>query len=148
MSKISQLLAQAATAAGDLGTFTPPTKAFSEGSDTAKGAAGNLELLLSTTFSALTVLGGIFFIIYFVLAAFSWVSAGGDASKVGKARDKMILAVIGLVFLVMSYGLIGLIGSVVGLDLLRPGRTILNIAPTAPAAAPTVPTNWTLWKNS
>lgn len=106
--------------------ISPATKAFSEGSYDENLAAKNLEALISQAIGIVTILGSLFFIVYFVLAAFSWVTAGGDAGKVQKSRDKMVLGIIGLVILVMSYGIIGVIGRVLGLDLLRPGQTILD----------------------
>lgn len=123
MSNYSNLIA-----ATNLGTFKPPSNSYSAGSATSAGAAANnLERLLSNAIGAMTIIGGIFFIVYFVMAAFSWVTAGGDAGKIQKARDKMILGIIGLVLLVMAYGLIGLVGSIVGLNLLNPGAEILKL---------------------
>lgn len=104
----------------------PVTPAFSTGSDTAQGAASNLELLISNMLGAITVVGSLFFIVYFLSAALTWITAGADSGKLQKSRDKMTMGVIGLVLMVMSYGIIGLVGRVVGLDLLRPGQTILE----------------------
>ncbi len=114
-----------------LGQFTPPSEAFSTGSETAEGAASNLQLFISNMIGMLTILAGMFFIFYFMLGAFSWVTAGGDAGKVSKARDQIIQGAIGLVLIVAAYGIIGLLGRVVGLDILRPGMAILNLVPGA-----------------
>jgi hypothetical protein len=122
-SSTSKLLAANPFGSG----FEPAASAFSKGSDTTgAAAAGNLEKLISNILGALTVVGGLLFIVYFVLGAFAWLTAGSDASKVQKGRDKMVFAAMGLIVLVMSYGLIGLIGSVIGLDLLNPADVIVN----------------------
>lgn len=90
----------------------------------------DLEVLVSTGIGVLTVLGSLFFIVYFFLGAFKWMTAGGDASKVAKARDEMVQGVMGLIILVAAYGIIGLIGRIVGLNLLEPADTIRNLMPT------------------
>ncbi len=55
--------------------------------------------------SVITV-GALLVIVFYLWAAVDWISAGGDASKVGKARDKMIQATIGLIILVGSFTII------------------------------------------
>lgn len=127
----SNILAQA-TNPIDLGGFRPPTDAYSEGSATSpESAASNLELFVSNIVGFMTVLAALFFIIQFVIAAFSWVSSGGDSSKVQKARDKMIQGVLGLIIIVAAYSIIGLIGTIIGLDLINIGDQIINLDPLA-----------------
>lgn len=48
----------------------------------------------------------------FLWGAIEWITAGGDSGKVGKARDKITQAIIGLVILVGSFVIIGFIGRV------------------------------------
>lgn len=113
-----------------LGEFNPPTDAFSAGSQTsADKATSNLELFISNTVGFVTVLASIFFIGQFILAAFNWVTSGGDSSKVQKARDKMVQGVLGLIIIISSYALLGLIGNVIGLDLLNIGDQIQKLNP-------------------
>jgi hypothetical protein len=120
------LLAQTKT---NLGNITPPTNSFSAGSETGSGAGANLEHFISNTIGVLTILGGLFFIFYFVTGGLNWVTAGGEQGKVTKARDQMVQAVIGMVVIVISYGLVGVVGSFLGLDLLHPATTFFNIRP-------------------
>ncbi len=120
---MTKLLAQAADFGGG---FKPATTAYSEAAPTETGTLTNLELFISNVIGILTVLAGIFFIIYFILGAFKWVTAGGDAGKVGKARDEMVEGVLGLIIIVMAYGLIGIIGTMLGLDILNPQNVIQN----------------------
>jgi hypothetical protein len=91
------------------------------------GAVKSVELIVSRSLGFLTVLAGLFFIIYFFLGAFKWLTAGGDSGKVQKARDEMVQGVLGLIIIVAAYGIIGIVGSVLGLDLLNPGREIIRI---------------------
>lgn len=113
--------------------ITGPTKFFGNsnyGSSGARGAAlSDLETLVSTIVGILTVLAGLFFIVYFVIGATKWVTAGGDSSKVSKARDQMIQGVIGLVVVVGAYALIGLVGAIVGFDILNPAAVLGGFLP-------------------
>jgi magnesium-transporting ATPase (P-type) len=112
--------------------FVPATDNFSQGSLGREGALSNLETMISNGITALTVLAGIFFIFYFFMGAFFWISAGGDSGKVQKARDQMINATIGLIVVVAAYAVVGLIGTVVGLPILTPAATLRTIIPPAP----------------
>jgi hypothetical protein len=114
----------------DIGGFTPPSDAYSTGSETAEGALSNLELFISNIIGFITAIGGVFFVLYFVIGAFEWISSGGDKGKVEKARNRMINGAIGLVILVASYAIIGLLGSFIGLDLLNPAEQIRSITDT------------------
>lgn len=95
--------------------------------DSATAAVTDLETLISNGIGFLTIIAGLFFIFFFFLGALKWVTAGGDSGKVGKARDEMVQGVMGLVVIVAAYGIIGLIGRIIGLDLLRPGQQIIEL---------------------
>lgn len=125
-SLISTLIAQREI---PLGGITPPTDAYSVGSDTETGALSNLEMFISNIIGFLTILGGIFFLINFVLGAFGWITAGSDSSKVDKARQRMLNGILGMIIIVGSYAILGVLGSIVGLDILNPAETIQNILP-------------------
>jgi len=124
---MSKLIAQAVQFGGG---FKPPTDAYSETGQTTEGTLSNLELFISNIIGVLTLLAGIFFIIYFILGAFKWVTAGGDSGKVGKARDEMVQGVLGLIIIVMAYGIIGIVGSILGLDILNPAAVLETLVPT------------------
>lgn len=56
--------------------------------------------------------GAIFVLIYFIWAAIEWINAGGDASKVQKARDRIVQSFIGLILLVFSFVIVNFIGTI------------------------------------
>lgn len=85
------------------------------------------ETIVSNVIGLLTVVGSLVFIVYFLLGAISWISSGGDTSKVGKARDQMVQGALGLVILVMMYAIVGLIGSIVGIDILNPATILTSL---------------------
>lgn len=88
-----------------------------------------LDLFISNLLGLFTVFGALFFIIYFLMAAIQWISSGGDSGKLAEARNKMIQGVIGLIILVAAYAIIGLIGTIVGIDILNPIEQLQKINP-------------------
>lgn len=119
----------AATKDIPLGTIDPVTDAYSKGSTTEAGALSNLELFLSNLIGFMTTLAAVFFIVYFFMGAFSWVTSGGDKGKTEKAREQITQGVLGLVLIIAAYAIIGLIGSIIGLDILTPGEQIKKFIP-------------------
>lgn len=128
-----------------LGPFQPPSQTDQYGGDILNEvgavAGGDIvnstqslttaETVLSNIIGLITTLGALFFIFYFLLGAFNWLNSGGDSGKVQKARDMMVQATIGLVVLVASYAVVGLIGTIVGLNILQPGAALETLIPTA-----------------
>ena len=85
--------------------------------------------IISNVIGFLTIVAGLWFLIQFMLAAVSWISAGGDKGKVTQAKDKLTQAVIGLAIVVAAYAIAGLVGSVLGLDFLNIGGALKLITP-------------------
>lgn len=128
MNKL-QLIAQAAVAtpSGNLGTFGAPSSAFAPTSGAE--AATTLERLLSVALGGFTIVAGLYFLFLLLIAAYGWIGAAGDVAKVKKARDTMRDGLVGMIILVGAYALAGIIGSMLGLDLLNPGQLLLELAP-------------------
>lgn len=82
--------------------------------------------LISAIITTITVIGGIAFVIYFFIGALKWITAGGDKSKVAEAQTGMTQGAVGLIALVSSYFIIGIVGAVLGLDILRPFNTLFG----------------------
>ncbi len=114
----------------NLGSFEPPVENdFTRGSDSATTAFSNLEVIISNVIGLMTVLAGLFFLFQFITAALSWVTSGGEKGKLEAARNKMLNAAIGLAIVVASYAIIGLVGRVVGLNLLEPAAMLEGLVP-------------------
>ena len=107
----------------------PPTEAYSVDGTTQEGVLANFDLILSNVLGLFTIFGGIFFVIYFLIAGIQWISSGGDSGKLTEARNKIIQGVIGLIILVAAYGIIGLIGTIVGIDIINPVTQLEKIIP-------------------
>jgi hypothetical protein len=119
----SQLISKAQFGPG----FQPPVQnnRLIEGSDVTPLA--NLETIISYSIGLLTVGAGLFFIVNFLIAAISMVTASGDSGKLNKAKDQMFHGVLGLIIVVAAYAIIGLLGSVIGLDILNPADQLRRL---------------------
>lgn len=62
-----------------------------------------LKNFLVKLYSYLLYLSGVFAVIILILAGFQWVLAGGNQSKIGEAKQRIINALTGLVLLASSY---------------------------------------------
>lgn len=122
----STLLAQAL----DIGNGLEPVSPYQVGSNDNTGVLRGFETIVSNMIGLVTILAGLFFVMTFFLAAFKWLSGGGDSSKVQKARDEMVQGVLGLIIVIAAYAIIGVIGTILGLNLLRPGMELLKLVPT------------------
>lgn len=120
LKQLSQLL----SAQTELGSFTPPSNKFGPGSNTNDGALSNLESMISSIIGFITVIGGVAFIIYFLLGSLEILLAGGDSNKVSGGAKKLLQSTIGLVLLVSAYAIVGFIGRLLGFDLLNPAEII------------------------
>lgn len=91
---------------------------------TTKSQFGSIFSMVVTTF---TVIGGLAFAIFFTLGGLKWLTAGGDKTKVQEAQNQMTQGVIGLVAIVAGLFITGLIGGVLGIDILNPFKTLFGI---------------------
>lgn len=79
-----------------------------------------LTLAMTVGLGLFTVVGGMLFLLYFILGALSWITSGGDKGKVEKARSQLTNAALGLIIVIVSQAIAGIVGGVLGLDILRP----------------------------
>jgi hypothetical protein len=83
----------------------------------------------SNLLSLITTVGGLMFLLYFILGGLSWITAGGDKGKVDEAKSKMTNAAIGLIVIASAYAISFIIGKVLGIDILNPSKIIDAITP-------------------
>ena len=114
------------TLIAQFGSFKPQSPLV-EGADADPGMV--LESVISNVFGFFTIAGAVFFIVYFILASIDWITSGGDSGKLTTARQKMTQGALGLVVLVSAYAIIGLIGNLVGIELLEPAKLLKSITP-------------------
>jgi hypothetical protein len=118
----------------DLGQLKPPSTPFSpqEGVKDISGAGSAGESLvkfITMFFGFITTLAGLMFLMYFIFAALSWITSGGDKGKVEHAQNQMTNAAIGLIIVIAAYGIAGIVGGVLGIDILDPISLLKTIGP-------------------
>lgn len=106
------------------GVIGQQTELYAESEE---NAVALLTSEISLIIGFLTVLGGLFFVIYFLIAAFDWLRAGTDKGGVEKAQSRMINAAIGLLIMIVTIGIVGIVGGVFGIELLNPAEPFLEI---------------------
>lgn len=87
-------------------TITPPDKGF-----TSLGNFVTNVLTLSFGIAVLVVL------VMLIWGAFEWISSGGDKEAVGKARNRIINALIGLAVLAVAFALTKVAAQFLGFSL-------------------------------
>ncbi|MGE5425504.1 MAG: hypothetical protein ACM3PZ_00205 [Bacillota bacterium] len=53
---------------------------------------------------------GVIFLVLIIYAGLNWMTASGNADKVGKSKDMMINAVIGLIIVLAAYAITAFVG--------------------------------------
>jgi hypothetical protein len=105
----------------DLGTI----KGVGEFQDPANASGAGLESLISAVLGTLTAVSALAFLTYFVLGGIQWITAGGKQESVQKAQKQMTDAAVGLLVVIVAYFIAGIIGFILGIDILNPA-TIIN----------------------
>lgn len=90
----------------------------------ATGSEGMLSKYMSTIITSITVMAGMAFVIYFIVGGFKWITSSGDKNKAEEAKTELTQAAIGLIVVAVSYFIAGIVGGVVGIDLLNPGALL------------------------
>lgn len=114
--------------AQSLGSFESQSP-LTDGAETDPGAS--LETIMSNVIGFLTIIGALFFIVYFFIGALEWISSAGDSGKLSNARNRMIHGILGLIIIVAGYAIIGLLGDLIGIDILNPALLLEQITPGA-----------------
>ncbi len=68
----------------------------------------------------IVIVGGFAVFFYMAWGALDWIFSGSNQDRLKRAKEKMGSGVIGLVFLVLSYAIVGLISRITGLNILNP----------------------------
>ncbi len=102
-------------------------KAFAQITNTAVpggGAANETQasqfaITIATLWQTIILVGGLAFLLYFLLGGITWITAGGDKGKIEEARGKITQGLVGLAVLAASYVIIKFIETAIGLNLLN-----------------------------
>lgn len=101
--------------------ITPPGQGFKT-----LGDAVSKILTLSFIVALIAVLAML------IWGAFEWIASGGDKEAVGKARNRIISALVGLAVLAIAFALFRVTGQFLGFGINDIGNINLNIPTPAP----------------
>lgn len=79
----------------------------------------NVGKVISNAISIIFVVGLLAVLFMLIIGAFNWITSGGDKEAVGKARQRIINALIGLMILAVAFLLAKIAGQVVNVDILN-----------------------------
>lgn len=90
-------------------------------------APATLELFFTSILGALTTIGGIAFFLFFIFGAYNWITSHGEPEKIAKAQRYITNALIGLILIVGTWAIVGIIGLILGFNILDLADNIENI---------------------
>ena len=107
---------------GDFFSRNPQGYSFS-----GSGLAVNISNIFSNLIGIISLVAGVVFLIYFMLGAINWITAGGEAQKAQKARAMITSALIGLTVSVLAYPMAFVLAQLVGIPFAEPAEFINNL---------------------
>ena len=78
-----------------------------------------LSDIISMAIGAMTLGAGVWFLFQAIMAGYNFLNAGGDKERLVNAGRKLTNAIIGLAVVVAAYGLIALLGKLLGVNFLE-----------------------------
>lgn len=85
----------------------------------AKSTDAGFGVYLGIVIGGVMVIAALMVFLYLIWAGIDWITAGGDQSKIGKARDKITQSIIGIIVLAASFAIFGLVQDFLGLSILK-----------------------------
>lgn len=94
--------------------ITPPPGIPTGGLHDAQGGAGIIRVGISLLLGVVSILC----LFYLVWGGFKWITSGGDPEKVAAARLSIMYAIMGLGISLLSFAIIGVLGTFFKVNLL------------------------------
>jgi hypothetical protein len=76
-----------------------------------------LGAIVTALVGALFVAGFLLAFFFLIMGGFTWITAGGDKTKLEKARDEITNAIIGIIVVAAAYAITSLVARFFGLSL-------------------------------
>lgn len=96
---------------------------------TGESGVSAIARVISLIVGLITICAGIYFMIQFLIGGFEWLSASGDKSRLTKAQDRLVHAIVGLIIVVAAFGIATIVQAILGIDILltNPGEIIRQL---------------------
>lgn len=117
---VYNFLIKSVLAAAGIGGTPVPT--FSTGQVNLGFEVPSITVVIGFLIKAFFIIAGLAALLYLLLGAFAWVTSGGDKEAVGKAREKIQAAVIGLILIFAVLAIVVLLEKIlkIGLGISEP----------------------------
>lgn len=117
-------------------TTLDPIKCYGAFCDvgSSEAAALTIEEIITLIVGFLTIVAGLAFLIYFMVGGLSWLTAGGDKGKVESAKQQMTNGAIGMIIVVAAYGIVWIVGELLGIDILNPAALLQSLTGSGPGS--------------
>ncbi len=79
------------------------------------GKAG-FAYILSNLLEVAMLFGALALLLYLILGAFAWITASGDSSKIEKAREKILQAIVGMIVLSATLAIFKFVQNFLGIE--------------------------------
>lgn len=106
--------------------FGPIAEILCKKSDT-ETTGIQLNKVMGMIVGLMTAIAAIWFIFQFIIAGYQWIQSGGDKNNLEQARNKITNSLIGLIIVVAAWIIMGIVGKILGIDILNPGKMLLDL---------------------
>jgi hypothetical protein len=86
-----------------------------------------LNQVIGNLIGFLTILAALFFIFQIIFAGYQWIGSGGDKNSTQAAQSKLTNSVLGLVIVTAAWMIVGIIGKILGINILNPGDILQTL---------------------
>ena len=77
-----------------------------------------VSTILSFFVTAFFVVGAVVALIFMIMGGIRWITSGGDAEQIAKARNTIVFSVVGLVVILISIFVVKYISDILGFPLI------------------------------
>jgi len=83
-----------------------------------KGNSGSLGGIISALVPYVFTIAGLLLLLYLIIGGFGLLTSGGDPKKMQGAKGQITNALVGFLIIFVSYWLVQIIGSILGLEII------------------------------
>lgn len=98
--------------------LTQITNPALEGPLSKKSGEGFLAAVIPALIGLFLLVGALIFLFTLITGAISWMTAGGDKQKVEEARGRITNGIVGLIILLATFALVGVLENFFGINIL------------------------------
>lgn len=81
---------------------------------------GGLAKFIANMINTIYIIAGLAFFIYLSIGGLKYLTASGDPKQVQEATKQLTNAIVGLIIVVASYGIVSVLGNILGINIFAP----------------------------